>query len=133
MRLYCITNSFLVFSFSFFIYINKGWWGGGHEIIDVTYYLFLLQKPMKYRKLLLTILFAMPKFILCRNIFDWVCYGLLLVVIVTHLVDVGYHVDLLARMHIRIMAITIILIWIRLLKNARAFSYMGRCHISCVK
>ena len=60
-----------------------------------------------------------------RNIFDWVCYALLLVVIITHLVDIFHHSNTLARVHIRIMAITIILIWIRLLKNFRAFSLLG--------
>ena len=62
----------------------------------------------------------------CRNIFDWICYFLLLVSIVTHLVDVAYHTIFMARLHIRIMAVTVILLWVRLLKNARAFAYLGK-------
>jgi hypothetical protein len=54
-----------------------------------------------------------------------VCYTLLLVCIITHFVDVAHHTTFIARLHIRIMAITVILIWLRLLKNARAFSYLG--------
>lgn len=59
------------------------------------------------------------------NIFDWVVYTLLLFCIITHLVDIGYHNNTISRLHIRVMAITIILIWVRLLKNLRAFSFLG--------
>ncbi|XP_041358930.1 transient receptor potential cation channel subfamily V member 3-like isoform X1 [Gigantopelta aegis] len=59
------------------------------------------------------------------NIFDWLCYFLLLVSIITHLVDIGFHSDEIARSHIRVMSITIILLWLRLMKNARAFSVFG--------
>ena len=60
-----------------------------------------------------------------RNIFDWICYFLLLVSISTHVIDVSYHTNFVARLHIRIMAVTVILLWIRLLKNARAFTFIG--------
>merc|ERR1719422_2081224 len=59
------------------------------------------------------------------NIFDWLCYGLLTVCITTHIVDVAAHSETTARLHIRIMSITIILLWLRLMKNARAFSLLG--------
>lgn len=55
-----------------------------------------------------------------RNIFDWICYALLFICILTHIVDVAHHTNFVARLHIRIMAITVILIWLRLMKNARA-------------
>ena len=50
---------------------------------------------------------------------------LLLTCILTHIVDVSNHTHVVARLHIRIMAITIILLWLRLMKNARAFSLLG--------
>ncbi|XP_064605915.1 transient receptor potential cation channel subfamily V member 2-like [Liolophura sinensis] len=59
------------------------------------------------------------------NVFDWVCYILLLASIITHIADVAAHSDLLARWHIRILAFTIILLWLRLMKNARAFERLG--------
>ncbi|XP_064624369.1 transient receptor potential cation channel subfamily A member 1-like isoform X1 [Lineus longissimus] len=61
------------------------------------------------------------------NIFDWVCYVLLLSCIVTHIADVALpvHSVLLAHAHIRIMSVNIILLWLRLMKNARAFSLLG--------
>ena len=64
--------------------------------------------------------------ITCRNIFDWLCYILLLVDICTHVADVISHSEAVARAHIRLMAITIILLWLRLMKNARAFALLGK-------
>lgn len=61
-----------------------------------------------------------------RNVFDWLCYILLLASIITHVADVIAHSDLLARWHIRIIAVTIILLWLRLMKNARAFERLGK-------
>eukprot|EP00058_Branchiostoma_floridae_P024192 XP_002609682.1 hypothetical protein BRAFLDRAFT_123581 [Branchiostoma floridae] len=55
------------------------------------------------------------------NLFDWTLYLLLLVCITTHIVDVFAHSKELARWHIRIFALTIIIMWLRLMKNARAF------------
>ena len=51
---------------------------------------------------------------------------LLVACVITHIVDVVNHTDFSARLHIRIMAITVILIWLRLMKNARAFSALGK-------
>ncbi|XP_046327907.2 transient receptor potential cation channel subfamily V member 5-like isoform X4 [Haliotis rufescens] len=59
------------------------------------------------------------------NIFDWTCYFFLLLSITTHFADIAIHSNLLARWHIRIMCVTIILLWLRLMKNARAFSTLG--------
>ncbi|KAI0229397.1 hypothetical protein LSAT2_020202 [Lamellibrachia satsuma] len=59
------------------------------------------------------------------NIFDWICYALLLVSLLTHVIDVGAHSSFRARLHVRIMAITIILLWLRLMKNLRSFAKLG--------
>ncbi|ELU06894.1 hypothetical protein CAPTEDRAFT_184604 [Capitella teleta] len=59
------------------------------------------------------------------NIFDWICYALLTTCVITHLVDIWAHTNFVARLHIQIMAVTIIVIWLRLMKNARAFSTLG--------
>ncbi|XP_078610224.1 uncharacterized protein LOC144881203 isoform X4 [Branchiostoma floridae x Branchiostoma japonicum] len=59
------------------------------------------------------------------NLFDWTLYLLLLVCITTHIVDVFAHSEELARWHIRIFALTIIIMWLRLMKNARAFRAIG--------
>ncbi|XP_074640944.1 uncharacterized protein LOC141898762 [Tubulanus polymorphus] len=59
------------------------------------------------------------------NIFDWLCYFLIIVVLVTHFVDVANHNHLLALWHNRINAVNIIMLWLRLMKNARAFSSLG--------
>ncbi|XP_060072617.1 transient receptor potential cation channel subfamily V member 3-like [Ylistrum balloti] len=59
------------------------------------------------------------------NVFDWVCYGFLFFVIITHIVDIIHHSEDLARLHISVMAITIILLWVRLAKSARPFSLIG--------
>jgi hypothetical protein len=54
-----------------------------------------------------------------RNIFDWVSIILLLVCIGTHIDDIVAHTENKARNHIRVMAVTVILISVRLLKSAR--------------
>nr|KAG5703897.1 hypothetical protein BaRGS_008156 [Batillaria attramentaria] len=59
------------------------------------------------------------------NIFDWLCYILLFVDIATHVADIVAHSETLARAHIRLMALTIIMLWLRLMKNARAFALLG--------
>ena len=66
-----------------------------------------------------------------RNIFDWMVYTLLLACVITHTVDIVHHTLFVARLHIRIMAITVILIWLRLMKNARAFSALGESFYNC--
>lgn len=59
------------------------------------------------------------------NIFDWICYVFLVASITTHLVDIFVHSETMARAHIRIMSVTIILLWLRLMKVARAFALLG--------
>ncbi|XP_052106830.1 transient receptor potential cation channel subfamily A member 1-like isoform X4 [Mytilus californianus] len=59
------------------------------------------------------------------NIFDWTCYLFLMVCIATHIADVVDHKTDVARAHIRLMAVTIILLWLRLMKNVRCFSLLG--------
>lgn len=59
------------------------------------------------------------------NWFDWFCYTLLLAVIGTHIADIAAHTDQMARVHIRLTAIVIIFLWLRLMKNIRAFSMLG--------
>ncbi|CAH1253679.1 TRPA1 [Branchiostoma lanceolatum] len=59
------------------------------------------------------------------NLFDWTLYLLLLVCITLHVVDVFAHSKEVARWHIRIFALTIIIMWLRLMKNARAFKAIG--------
>ncbi|KAK7492930.1 hypothetical protein BaRGS_00015877 [Batillaria attramentaria] len=59
------------------------------------------------------------------NIFDWLCYILLFVDIATHVADIVAHSETMARAHIRLMALTIIMLWLRLMKNARAFALLG--------
>ncbi|KAK3576791.1 hypothetical protein CHS0354_002574 [Potamilus streckersoni] len=59
------------------------------------------------------------------NIFDWICYVFLLTSLATHIADIISHSDALARAHIRIMAVNIILLWVRLMKAVRAFKFLG--------
>ena len=72
-------------------------------------------------------------FFLHRNIFDWWCYAFLLAVIVTHIVDIAAHTDGLARAHIRLTAVTVIFLWLRLMKNIRAFATLGEWRDSSIK
>ncbi|XP_064625559.1 uncharacterized protein LOC135486578 isoform X2 [Lineus longissimus] len=61
------------------------------------------------------------------NVLDWICYIFLTTCILTHLTDVllPVHSVTLARAHIRIMVVTLILVWLRLMKYARAFAALG--------
>ncbi|XP_053393911.1 uncharacterized protein LOC123525348 isoform X2 [Mercenaria mercenaria] len=59
------------------------------------------------------------------NWFDWFCYTLLLAVIGTHVADIVVHTDALARAHIRLTAVVVIFLWLRLMKNIRAFAMLG--------
>ena len=68
----------------------------------------------------------MTDFYFDRNIFDWICYIFLLVCISTHLADIIQHTTTIARAHIRLMAVTIILLWLRLMKVVRCFTLLGK-------
>ncbi|XP_069585093.1 transient receptor potential channel pyrexia-like [Ranitomeya imitator] len=60
------------------------------------------------------------------NVFDWIVYFLLLAVILTHIADVvvqqnsDLHVS-----HVRVFAVTIVFLWLRLMKHARAIRLLG--------
>ncbi|XP_040289767.1 transient receptor potential cation channel subfamily A member 1-like [Bufo bufo] len=60
------------------------------------------------------------------NVFDWIVYFLLLAVIVTHIADVivKSNADLHVS-HVRVFAVTIIFLWLRLMKHARAIRLLG--------
>lgn len=47
-------------------------------------------------------------------------------VIGTHIADVAAHSEMLARSHIRLTAIVVIFLWLRLMKNIRAFAMLGK-------
>ncbi|MEE6463151.1 hypothetical protein FKM82_005801, partial [Ascaphus truei] len=60
------------------------------------------------------------------NVFDWIVYFLLLAVILTHIADIvvrnnkNLHVS-----HVRVFAVTIIFLWLRVMKHARAIRVLG--------
>ncbi|XP_069478242.1 transient receptor potential cation channel subfamily A member 1-like [Ambystoma mexicanum] len=60
------------------------------------------------------------------NWFDWIVYLMLLVVFVTHILDLclEYNKDLHTA-HLRLFSITIIMLWLGLLKHARAIRVLG--------
>ncbi|XP_053322428.1 transient receptor potential cation channel subfamily A member 1-like [Spea bombifrons] len=60
------------------------------------------------------------------NVFDWIVYFLLLAVILTHIADVVVHnnPDLHAS-HVRVFSVTIVFLWLRLMKHARAIRLLG--------
>ncbi|XP_013391389.1 transient receptor potential cation channel subfamily V member 1 isoform X2 [Lingula anatina] len=59
------------------------------------------------------------------NVFDWVIYTFLLVSLFSHVTALFIHDHVVSRTNIRISVINVILIWLRLLKSARAFSLLG--------
>ncbi|XP_072007308.1 uncharacterized protein [Engystomops pustulosus] len=60
------------------------------------------------------------------NVFDWIVYFLLLAVILTHIADVVVqHNSDLHISHIRVFAVTIVFLWLRLMKHARAIRLLG--------
>ena len=60
-----------------------------------------------------------------RNFIDIATYLLLSVTIFMHIADILDHSEGLARWTMRVAAIAVILIWVRLLKFARATSLLG--------
>ena len=50
----------------------------------------------------------------------------LTVVIATHIADIAAHTDAIARAHIRLTAVTIVFLWLRLMKNIRGFATLGQ-------
>ncbi|XP_026858318.2 transient receptor potential channel pyrexia isoform X4 [Electrophorus electricus] len=61
----------------------------------------------------------------CWNIFDWLVYILLIAVLSLHLADVYLVSHALRTYSLRIFAVTIIFLWLRLMKHVRAFRVMG--------
>ncbi|KAM4027278.1 uncharacterized protein ACNLHF_023083 isoform 4-T6 [Anomaloglossus baeobatrachus] len=60
------------------------------------------------------------------NVFDWIVYFLLLAVILTHIADVVVqHNSDLHVSHVRVFAVTIVFLWLRLMKHARAIRLLG--------
>nr|AAI70078.1 XCAT2 protein [Xenopus laevis] len=60
------------------------------------------------------------------NIFDWIVYFLLLAVIVTHIADITVQSNTdMHTHHVRIFSVTIIFLWLRLMKHARAIRLLG--------
>ncbi|CAL8297716.1 unnamed protein product [Merluccius merluccius] len=59
------------------------------------------------------------------NIFDWLVYSLLAAVIGVHLADILLVSAALHTASLRLLSVTIIFLWLRLLKHVRAFRVMG--------
>lgn len=59
------------------------------------------------------------------NYFDWVTYIMLIIVIILHVINVVVQNNNYNDVFIRILACTIILVWVRLLKYARPFPSQG--------
>uniref|UniRef100_A0A8C2H915 Si:ch73-193i2.2 n=1 Tax=Cyprinus carpio TaxID=7962 RepID=A0A8C2H915_CYPCA len=59
------------------------------------------------------------------NIFDWLVYSLLLAVLGIHLADIFLVSDSLRQNSLCLFAVSIIFLWLRLMKHVRAFRVMG--------
>eukprot|EP00062_Callorhinchus_milii_P017712 gi/632970450/ref/XP_007901656.1/ PREDICTED: transient receptor potential channel pyrexia-like [Callorhinchus milii] len=59
------------------------------------------------------------------NLFDWLCYLLIFTVIVTHVADLLMENPNLHTSHVRLFAVAIIFIWLRLMKHVRAIRSLG--------
>uniref|UniRef100_A0A8B9JBJ2 Si:ch73-193i2.2 n=1 Tax=Astyanax mexicanus TaxID=7994 RepID=A0A8B9JBJ2_ASTMX len=64
-------------------------------------------------------------FLWCRNIFDWLVYILLIAVLGFHMADIYLVSPTLQTYSLRLFAVTIIFLWLRLMKHVRAFRPMG--------
>ncbi|XP_064411171.1 transient receptor potential channel pyrexia-like [Latimeria chalumnae] len=60
-----------------------------------------------------------------RNVFDWLVYLLLLVIFGIHVADIFIINTQLRLTSLRLFAVTIIFLWLRLMKHVRAFRAMG--------
>ena len=56
-----------------------------------------------------------------RNVFDWLVYSLLTVSFSVHMADVFRPSILLHTISLRLFSITVIFLWLRLMKHVRAF------------
>ncbi|XP_038666107.1 transient receptor potential channel pyrexia-like [Scyliorhinus canicula] len=59
------------------------------------------------------------------NLFDWMVYLLLFALIATHVADLSMDSDFIHVAHIRLFAVTIIFLWLRLMKHVRAIRALG--------
>ncbi|XP_067888781.1 uncharacterized protein [Heterodontus francisci] len=59
------------------------------------------------------------------NLFDWMVYLLLFALIATHAADLLMNSDFIHIAHIRLFAVTIIFLWLRLMKHVRAIRSLG--------
>ncbi|XP_037553950.1 uncharacterized protein LOC119430587 [Nematolebias whitei] len=60
-----------------------------------------------------------------KNIFDWLVYSLLMVSFSFHMADVFHPSSCLRTLSLRLFSISIIFLWLRLMKHVRAFRLMG--------
>ncbi|KAG7248758.1 hypothetical protein CRUP_015915, partial [Coryphaenoides rupestris] len=60
-----------------------------------------------------------------RNIFDWLVYCLLAAAMGVHLANILHVSPALHATSLRLLAVTIVFLWLRLLKHVRAFRVMG--------
>ncbi|KAL2083201.1 hypothetical protein ACEWY4_020974 [Coilia grayii] len=60
-----------------------------------------------------------------RNIFDWLVYVLLIAVLSLHLADIFLVSGSLRVYSLRVFAVVVIFLWLRLMKHVRAFRVMG--------
>ena len=60
-------------------------------------------------------------FVVYRNIFDWLVYVLLIAVLGLHLADIFLVSGSLHMYSLRLFAVVVIFLWLRLMKHVRAF------------
>ena len=65
------------------------------------------------------------------NWFDWVTYFILLIQLIMHVVDILFHHSTLTDVQRGTFSVAIILIWVRLMKNFRAFRQVGPFIVIC--
>ncbi|KAJ8359462.1 hypothetical protein SKAU_G00159870 [Synaphobranchus kaupii] len=59
------------------------------------------------------------------NVFDWLVYMLLMVVFGIHVTDIFIYKSVLRVYRLRLFAVTLIFLWLRLMKHVRGFRIMG--------
>ncbi|XP_036403165.1 transient receptor potential channel pyrexia-like [Megalops cyprinoides] len=60
-----------------------------------------------------------------KNVFDWLVYVLLIAVFGVHVADIFIIESTLRTYSLRLFAVTVIFLWLRLMKHVRAFRVMG--------
>uniref|UniRef100_UPI00398E77B1 transient receptor potential channel pyrexia-like n=1 Tax=Pristiophorus japonicus TaxID=55135 RepID=UPI00398E77B1 len=59
------------------------------------------------------------------NLFDWLVYLLLFALIATYAADLSMNSEMIHTTHIRLFAVTIIFLWLRVMKHVRAIRALG--------